>query len=109
MPEEPPKASPPSRDSDWAEWLKPRRWFLFARRVFNLESTVEGLKGETRSLQSQIHEMQRDVIRLQSQVEILVSNLPSTIDDKVRIAVLERVPDLVNTALAGRAKGGGCK
>ena len=105
MPEEP-EASPPSRDSDWVEWLRPRRWFLFARRVFNLESTVEGLKGETRSLQSQIHEMQRDVVRLQSQVEILVSSLPSTIDDKVRITVLERVPDLVVKELDRRDKGG---
>lgn len=105
MPDVPSKP-PSSAETDWTDWLKPRRWFVFAQRVFYMESTVEGLKSETQSLQAQNQETQRQIDRLQSQLELLMANMAATVDDKVRIAVLERFPELVAKELDKRDKGG---
>jgi hypothetical protein len=98
-------AKPPAHldeESSWFDWLKLKRWLQLIRRLVAVESAIETLKSETKSNHSQIVEMQRELDRLQVQLSTLTATTQTTIDDKVRIAVLEIVPALVERELERR-------
>lgn len=103
MAEHPPPDRTESETGDWSEWLKPARWLQFVRRVLLVESAIEGLKAEALALQGQVREFESEVERLQAQLSVLLPTLNGMVDDKVRIAVLERVPDLVQRAIRDSA------
>ena len=86
---------PLANGRSWLEWLELKRWVQFIRRVLAMEGAIETLKAETESLQTQVLQLQREVDRFQVQLSTLATTIQTTIDDKVRIAVLETVPALI--------------
>jgi hypothetical protein len=100
---------PPELDqtgADWSQWLKPARWLQFVRRVLLVESSIEALKAEAIALQGQVEELEDEVERLQAQLSILLPPLHGMVDDKVRIAVLDRVPELEERILRDHDRHG---
>jgi hypothetical protein len=98
-PNEPPTPSP---EQGWPEWLKPGRWLQFARRLLSVESALEQLRSDNSALAKRVIELEIELRRLQAIVDVLTATQANIIDDKVRIAVLETVPQLVDAELKRR-------
>lgn len=91
-------------EEEWSEWLKPRRWLLFMQRVLTIESTIQELRSEVGALQAQARALESSIEELQAHIRILLPTISGVVDDKVRIAVLERVPELIEKELRRRGE-----
>jgi len=73
--------------SDWAAWIKPRRWLAFAQRVFQAEKQLLTIKQQNEELAARLDKLQR-ALDVQAGQFLSIHEL---IDAKVRLAVKEEL------------------